>query len=285
MLSFHETARELAAIDHQMARGNRDIPKLFRHVSLDDFGKLLLDVPSSYPNIKGHFPTMAPDDIQRQWTGASGDALLKQTTAFVRSALSAYHEFVHRDTSSARVLDFGCGYGRIIRLMYKFFSEANIFGVDPSNHSIELCRQHGMRGHFALSDWIPRTLPCDGPFDLIYAFSVFTHLSEKVAEVSLGTLRNVLSESGLLVMSIRPEEYWHHHEGGKHALEMKSRHALTGFAFLPHNRTPIEGEVTYGDTSMSIDYIKQKFTGWQVVGVDWNMCDHFQVLVYLKPTK
>jgi len=281
MLNFREMTQELATIDSKIARGERDIPKLFECIPLDAFGKLLLGVPTIYPNIRAHFPTMASAEVQKLWTGASDDALLKQTVAFVRSLMLAYYRFVG-DVANPHVLDFGCGYGRIMRLMYKYFPDESLYGVDPWDRSIDACRQHGMRGHLALSDWTPISLPFDGPFDLIYAFSVFTHLSEKVTEACLRVLRSVISESGLLAISIRPEEYWDYHDGGNYAVEMKTLHGSNGFAFLTQNRS---GEATYGDTSMSFDYIRRKFADWRIVGVDWNACDHFQTVVFIQPTK
>lgn len=279
MLNFRETAHQLAAIDREIAGGSHDIPRLFEQIPLDVFGKLLLGVPSAYPNIRAYFPTMASAEAQRQWTGGSDDELLKKTVAFVRSMLSAYQQFVG-NVAKPRVLDFGCGYGRIMRLMYKYFSDDSIFGVDPWERSLEECRQHKMRGNLALSHWVPTSLPFNGPFDLIYAFSVFTHLSERVAEVCLATLREVISESGLLVISVRPEDYWDFHDGGKQSAQMKSLHSSTGFAFLSKNPGD---EATYGDTSISIDYIRRRFPDWRIVAVDWNACDHFQVLVFLQP--
>lgn len=55
--------------------------------------------------------------------------------------------------------------------------------------SIEQCEQHNVKANLALSQWVPRSLPFERQFDLIYAFSVFTHLSEKTVHVVLSTLR------------------------------------------------------------------------------------------------
>src|SRR4029077_744564 len=44
--------------------------------------------------------------------------------------------------------------------------------------------------------------------DLIYAFSVFTHLSERAAIMALTTLRRYVARGGLFVITIRPKEYW-----------------------------------------------------------------------------
>src|SRR5436309_10206042 len=45
-----------------------------------------------------------------------------------------------------------------------------------------------VKANLALSEDVPVVLPCRGPFDLIYAFSVFTHLSEKTTNAVLNIL-------------------------------------------------------------------------------------------------
>jgi hypothetical protein len=64
---------------------------------------------------------------------------------------------------------------------------------------------------------------------------------------------------------------------------MKADHAARGFAFTPHERAPIDGEVTYGDTSMSIEYIRRSWPGWEVRQHLINPVDPCQVTVFLRP--
>ena len=64
---------------------------------------------------------------------------------------------------------------------------------------------------------------------------------------------------------------------------MKRAHRERGFAYTPHNRPPIDGDITYGDTSMTVDFIRERWLGWEVTGVDYNLQDPFQLLVYLRP--
>jgi 2-polyprenyl-3-methyl-5-hydroxy-6-metoxy-1,4-benzoquinol methylase len=123
----------------------------------------------------------------------------------------SYTTLTNSDISMAKVLDFVCGWGRLIRLLYKLTSVDNIYGVDPWDRSIEICTNDGVKGNLALSEYVPETLPFDEQFDLIFAFSVFTHLSEKTTYKVLSTLRNYISKDGLLVITIRPREHWGFH--------------------------------------------------------------------------
>ena len=273
----------LRAIDARVSATPPDeIPQLLSPLPLAIWGELLLEVPARYPNLKAFFPSMASEEIQTHWTGNHGTALLGQTIAFVKSLVNGYQTMTRRSLERARVLDFGCGWGRIIRLLYKYVGYENIFAVDPWDEPIALCKQHGVKAHLALSEDVPVVLPFRGPFDLIYAFSVFTHLSEKTTNAVLNTLRRYIADDGVLVITVRPKQYWQVH-GDAVADRMMAEHDRKGFAFVPSNRTPIDGDITYGDTSMSVDYVAANFPRWQVVGEHCNPIDPYQLLLFVRP--
>jgi hypothetical protein len=52
---------ELMFLDKHFATNlNPDVPALFEQVSLEDFGRLFLDIPSTCPGIKSWLPPMPP---------------------------------------------------------------------------------------------------------------------------------------------------------------------------------------------------------------------------------
>src|SRR5262249_34256708 len=160
------------------------------------------------------------------------------------------------------------------------------YAIDPWDISINLCREYGLLGHLAISDYMPRSLPVRGKkFDLIFAFSVFTHLSKKCHEMVLSTLRRYIANDGLLIITVRPVSYWAFHASFPVRLDSKKMmecHVHDGFAFIPHNRLPIEGDITCGDASMSLDYIANNWQDWRLVGTDCNSVDSQQLIVYLR---
>jgi SAM-dependent methyltransferase len=185
-----------------------------------------------------------------------------------------------------KVLDFGCGYGRIARIMYYFINEENFYGMDPWDKSLEICHEDGLTKNFFLSDYLPTALPVEErSFDLIFAFSVFTHLSERATRVNLNTISKYIRTDGLIAITIRPVEYW---DIDAHAIrkglvgQQKGRHYTYGFSFLPHNREPIDGDITYGDTSMTLDWLQSSFPNLEITGIDRSLSDPYQIYVFLK---
>jgi SAM-dependent methyltransferase len=266
------------------------IQQSFRKIPLDIFGRIQIDRPEVYPNLMRWLPEMPSVEVQESWTGSNGHALMTHSLSFVKTLTSAYHEMGGRALESSNVLDFGCGWGRMLRLFAKYVPSHSLFGVDPWDQSIEICRQSGIHANLAISDYLPERLPTpEGTkFDLIFAFSVFTHLSERATKKCAQTLKKYMSEDGVLVITIRPIEYWEFWR--KHILAnpndseaklLAEQHRKSGFAFSPHNREKIDGDITYGDTSMSLDYIAENFVGLTVQRIELNELDSMQLLVFL----
>jgi hypothetical protein len=256
-----------------------------RRLSIEDFGLFFLGLPDpAYPALSALLPRMAAAEVQKSWTGSDGRTLLTQTLAFVQLVDANFQLITRQPLRQQPILDFGCGWGRIMRLFYYFSDPALIYGCDPWDESIEICRADRLLGNLALSDYLPHSLPFDRQkFDLIYAFSVFTHLSERAAATALKTLGEALSERGLLVITIRPVEYWRIHHGlpppDRAALE--AQHATRGFAYRPHNRALVDGDVTYGDTTMTLDYFEKQFPWFAIQNVERPAEDPYQKVLFL----
>ena len=258
-----------------------------RKVGLDDFGLILIGMPDKkYPKLSKLLPSMASEKVQWDWTGNVGPALLMQTNTFIRFLATSFIGLTKKDMAPIKVLDFGCGYGRIIRSLYYYVDPENISGVDPWDLSIEQCEIHGLGSHVFQSDYLPKTLPVKTQqFDMIYAFSVFTHLSEKAARQALDTLRNYITPDGVLMISIRPFEYWQFDKNITAAEKQKLErcHKNGGFAFHPHGGVAIDGDVTYGDTSMTIEWLQSNFPAWELVLQDRPLNDPYQIYLVLRP--
>ncbi len=98
-----------------------------------------------------------------------------------------------------RVLDFGCGAGRTLRHFLDEASCAELWGVDIDAESVQwLQRSLCPPLHAELSPEAPPLRFDSGSFDLIWALSVFTHLTEHSAAWML-ELHRLLKPGGLLL--------------------------------------------------------------------------------------
>ena len=112
-----------------------------------------------FPTLSKALPRMATAEVQTQWTGSSGLTLLKQSCNFVRSAAYHFNRLTSRPLDGSAILDYGCGYGRLARLMYYFSDPARLYGVDPWERSIAICHDCGLGENFRVSDYLPKDLP------------------------------------------------------------------------------------------------------------------------------
>jgi hypothetical protein len=279
-----------AAADHLDSRGIDSLPEACATIPLEVFGALQIDRPDAAQRLLQFLPTMPSDEVQLLWTGASGHALLAHSLAFVRTLAGHFPTRATRPRADATLLDFGCGWGRLLRLACKFVRPSHLWGIDPWDRSIELCKEHGVLGDLRISPWIPRELDVPQDLDVIYAFSVFTHLPEEVAVIALRTLTRHLAIGGKLLLSIRPVEYWAWHDFsaagtmGYSRERAEGEHTRAGYCFVPHNLPPIEGIVAYGDSSMTVAYVEGLAAPLRLVAVEWSAVDTLQlVLVFEKP--
>lgn len=104
------------------------------------------------------------------------------------------------------VLDFGCGVGRIMRHWSTTQGPA-WHGTDYNSDLIEWCKSHLKFCEFRVNA-LSGQLPYDAEtFDFIYAFSVFTHLGEPLAEFWINELSRVLKPGGFVYLTTHGEYY------------------------------------------------------------------------------
>ena len=103
-------------------------------------------------------------------------------------------------------LDFGCGCGRLIRHWNKL-EGPSVHGTDYNPRLISWCEKNLDFARFQVNDLVGEFGYEDGKFDLVYAFSVFTHLTEAQHYHWLGELSRVLRPGGHLLITTHGERF------------------------------------------------------------------------------
>ena len=104
------------------------------------------------------------------------------------------------------LLDWGCGCGRVLR-HWSSLSTTRVAGCDVNPKMIEWCERNLPFADVAVTELEPPLPYPDGSFDLVYAFSVFTHLPEELQHGWIRESARVLSPGGFLLFSTLGEHY------------------------------------------------------------------------------
>lgn len=266
-------------LDRELSEDLSNIGELCREIPLRVVGQILLDPQASLHRAGAFLPTMPSEDVQWQWTGNSGVPLLEQSVEFIKTVVeaAALRGISPRDS---RVLDFGIGWGRLARLWLKYGGPDRLDGCDAWEESLEKSRECGLRNRLVRSDTLLHELPFEeSSYDIIWAFSVFTHLGPQAMGDALAGLRRMLGRQGTLVFTVRPHSYWDLPEPRK-LLEMTADDRLFRSDDVTYFRQRPE-DPHYGDISVSASFLREacRNAGLQVVSMGWSTVDLYQITI------
>ncbi|WP_018409737.1 class I SAM-dependent methyltransferase [Methylocystis rosea] len=175
----------------------------------DDEAWLKVLIDSVYePNINGvAMPRFPHARTQEGWVGSSDEHALREGFNFykyVKGYAEALGNPLHAGT---QLLDFGCGWGRYMRLFWNDVAETGLHGVDIDSEILSLCRMLGVPGTYKLIE--PRgALPFpDNSFDVVIAYSVFSHLPEPIATHWMSELSRVSRSGCVLAYTAEPRRF------------------------------------------------------------------------------
>lgn len=283
---------ELDPIEEKL-RAEPDAPlSIFADLSDDLWALLATRAYTSYPAIAKALPDVPDPGLQVSWNGAEGVTLASQSVSFYSKAKARIRRYGDVPVEEASLLDFGCGWGRLLRLFSREVSEDRLFGCDPVEPILDTCRTAGVRATLGRSEFLPKEIPFDRKFDAAYSFSVFTHISEESHLTCLDAIHGSLKPGGLFFVTVRPPGYLRISAESAPLLEAAGpdlAKAYDGprYDFQPHasdaSHPQFDGtKMHYGEAVIGLEYIREKWTNFELLDVTPQTSDMYQVMVTLR---
>jgi SAM-dependent methyltransferase len=205
------------------------------------------------------------EDIQKQYTGNCGEPLLHRTLTFCKILKEEC-----AIEPGMRVLDFGCGFGRIAAAIHELQPEVVLRLADAWQRSIDNLDPLFKPWALLTPEKLDPT-SFNERFDTIYSYSIFTHLSEDVFLQNLLCLRGTLNSQGRFYFTVRHEDFLDLYNGKGGTTSKVEPDGFYHFSYKP--------QTSYGETIIGKTYLRARGLDAQYLGC----VDSYQHLYMLRP--
>ena len=243
------------------------------------------------------FPPLAPPGIgetvrQVSRVASRLDGMMKKDNpshyvAVGISALAAMHQAVPRifeEGQPKRILDFGCGFGRVARFLAAQWPKADLMVCDVDFSGVAFCAAHLGLPSFRI-DTDPSVNRLGAGYDLIWVGSVITHLDAEPIRKHIETLGRALAPGGYLCATSHGDFPAGRFKQGdpaygippEAARRMAESYEMTGFGYADYPKTP-----GYGVSLTSASWLEstcREFSALEWVGHWPNIWDNHQDLL------
>lgn len=178
--------------------------------------------------------------------------------------------------AASNILDFGCGTSRILRYMIEFLPGSQYYATEVFDENIEWGRRAFPEViYLHQSNYPPLDFP-DEKFDIIYAYSIFTHYEENLHLQWISELHRILKERGLIILTIHGEPVLRRCKNekavreamcvkGQNYKKLRKRFYNYGYVFYPSydranlSRGGLDSDI-FGITFISNEYMQKNWS-------------------------
>ncbi len=150
------------------------------------------------PPLEYLFETQTTTDLLRFQLGG-----VERAQYILRTAVE------HVASETLRICEWGCGPGRVVQHLPHLDSSRRVeaFGTDYSERLIEWCQTNIADVTFAKNRLEPPLPFDDASFEMVYSFSVYTHLSPEVQKHWLDEHLRVVRPGGIVLFTVHGDAY------------------------------------------------------------------------------
>jgi SAM-dependent methyltransferase len=158
-------------------------------------------------------PSLPPEYFQRSTNGGrTGDRALEAGFDVYR-LFRRLIELHYKPLSECKaILDFGCGWGRVLRFFLKDIPGDVLWGVDMWDEQVAWARKTNPWPTFLCIDRMPPSELPSHYFDVVFAYSVFSHLAEDVHLAWLDEFARILVPGGIVILTTWGADHIEHLE-------------------------------------------------------------------------
>ena len=293
IVSSKKLPERLDTQTHRAILGNPNLSAKFYPYQPDRDCYLLPKVSRDQsPRVELPIPPL--DIWQHAYLGDDRDAYLAAGKKYVKKMVSILETSGVSVGPGKRVLDFGCADGMMVRNFRELAESGDVWGVDINGSQIVWCQRHlSPPFKFATTTSFPHLPFEEGYFDLIYSFSVFTHICD-LAEAWLLELRRILRPGGVLYLTVHDNHtidlIYKKNRGFQFEQLCEAEKSLpfkdAEFAMFTLNRVPgggIEHEARQAMVFYDIDYLRQHWGNYlKIVSITEEAYVHQTAIVLQK---
>ena len=192
-----------------------------------------------------------------------------------------------------RILDWGCGCGRLLRWLRRGWPAASLSGSDIDGEAVAWVAEHVPEVDARAQEGLPPLPFADAAFDLVVGFSVLTHLPEDYQDAWLAELRRVARPGAALLLTVAGERAWRRNVQGFGPLradpafgQLEAQLVSRGFAYWDKEGWEGVGFPPYYHTAFHRPhYVREHWRRWfEVVAVvEGGALDKQDIVVLRRP--
>jgi SAM-dependent methyltransferase len=186
------------------------------------------------------------------------------------------------------ILDFGCGFGRVLRFLKAYYPDADITASELFPEYIDFCSEtFNVNKLQSITDF--KSLPRDKKYDLIWSGSVYTHIPADKFKDLFQYFEDSLNVGGVMVFTTHGRFCWENLSGHAYGLNRIGKritqimYKLTGYGYADYPHIP-----NYGASIMTLDWFARfmmKKQNLRLISIQEKFWDNHQDVIIVQKMK